>query len=598
MCVDKFRGTQSDAHEPQFTGRSQQWFAQRGGNGLVYRSFMKKQGIPDHLLDGRPVVGICNTWSELAPCNSHLRDLAERVRRGVFEAGGLPLEFPVMALGESLMRPTAMLFRNLCSMDVEETVRANPLDGIVLLAGCDKTTPALLMGAASCGLPTILVSGGPMLNGKYRGEDIGSGSVWRFTEGLATGEVSQSDMLEIESCIARSTGHCMTMGTASTMAILGEALGIALAGNGTVPAPDSRRLVLAHESGRKIVDLVRNAITIDQILTRDAFHNAIVVCAAVGGSTNAVVHLQAIAGRLGVQLSIDDWDNLSRDVPCLVNVAPVGKYLMEDLHYAGGLLPVLEELRPWLHLNAQTVAGPLGNRLGISIGWDSDVVKTTADPVKSSGGVAVLRGNLAPRGAIIKIAASSPSLWSHRGPAVVFEDFDDYRLRIDADDLDVTEASILVLRNCGPVGFPGFPEVGNMRLPKKLINAGVSDMIRISDARMSGTAYGTVILHVTPESAAGGPLGLVRDGDMIELDVEGRRIHLDVSDTELERRSQEVTSSSKVRPSERGYVGLYRKHVLQADHGADFDFLVGNSGHAVGADVIAEPHWSTHLGEL
>jgi L-arabonate dehydrase len=547
---------------------------------------MKNQGIPHDQFDGRPVIGICNTWSELTPCNAHFRILAEHVKRGVLDMGGFPLEFPVMSLGETLMRPTTMLFRNLCSMDVEESIRANPLDGVVLLMGCDKTTPALLMGAASCDLPTIAVSGGPMLNGHFRGEQIGSGThVWKFTEMLKTGDMTLADMSEAEACMSRSPGHCMTMGTASTMASMVEALGIGLPTNAAIPAADSRRNVLARMAGRRAVEMVREDLRMSKILTRKAFENAVRVNGAIGGSTNAVVHLIAIAGRLGVELTLDDWDRLGHEVPCLVNLMPSGKYLMEDFYYAGGLPAVMKELAPLLYKDALTANGQRlwENVKGAKI-WNSDVIFSLKKPFKPSGGIAVLRGNLAPGGAVLKPSAATPGLMRHRGRAVVFEDIDHYNARIDDPKLEVDETSVLVLKNCGPKGYPGFPEVGNFALPKKMLKKGITDMVRISDARMSGTAYGTVVLHTSPEAAVGGPLALVKDGDPITLDVGARRLTLDIPAAELERRKRAWKPAPVA--YDRGYYRLYLDHVLQADRGADLDFLVGKSG----APVPRESH--------
>jgi len=564
--------------------RSTQWFGRHDRDALVHRSWMKNQGIPHDQFDGRPVIGICNTWSEATPCNAHFRDLAEHVRRGVLDAGGFPIEFPVMSLGETLMRPTTMLFRNQCAMDVEESIRANPFDGIVLLMGCDKTTPALLMGAASCDLPTIGVSGGPMLNGKFRGENIGSGThVWKFTEMLKTGEMTEHDMVEAESCMSRSAGHCMTMGTASTMASMVEALGIGLPTNAAIPAVDSRRKVLARMAGRRIVAMVDEDLRMSKILTRDAFENAIMVNGAIGGSTNAVVHLLAVAGRLGVPLTLDDWDRLGRTMPCLVNLMPSGRYLMEDFYYAGGLPVVIREIGEWIHRDASTVNGrTIWENVKDAVNYNADVITPAATPFKRQGGIAVLRGNLAPDGAVLKPSAATPALMKHRGRAVVFEDIDDLNRRIDDPALDVTPDDVLVLKNCGPKGYPGFPEVGNFALPAKILKQGIADMVRISDARMSGTAYGTVVLHTAPEAAAGGPLALVENGDMIELDVDARRLHLDVAGDELARRRSRWKAPSP--HSARGWVKLYCETVQQADKGVDLDFLVGSSGAAVGRE--------------
>ena len=566
--------------------RSHEWFVGTSRDNFVHRSWMRNQGLPSHLFDGRPVIGICNTWSELTPCNGHFRRLAEHVKRGVYEAGGFPLEFPVTSLGETLMRPTTMLFRNLASMDVEESIRANPLDGVVLLVGCDKTTPSLLMGAASCDLPAIAVSGGPMLNGYFKGRKIGSGtSVWEFSEEVRSGCMSVTEFMDAESGMSRSVGHCMTMGTASTLASMVEALGMGLPGNAAIPAADSRRYVLAHHAGIRAVEMVEENLTMSKILTREAFENAIMVNGAIGGSTNAVVHLLAIAGRIGVDLGLDDWDRLGRDIPCLVNLMPSGEHLMEDFYYAGGLPVVIKEIGERLHLGATTVNGrSMGENVAEAECYNRDVVRPLDNPLAAQGGIAVLRGNLAPQGAVLKPSAATPELMQHRGRAVVFEDIDDLKARIDDPDLDVEPEDVMVLKNCGPKGYPGFPEVGNMPLPKKLLERGVRDMVRISDARMSGTAYGTVVLHTAPEAAVGGTLALVENGDMIELDVAGRRLHLDVTDEVLDRRRREWVAPAP--PPDRGYYKLYVEHVLQADEGVDFDFLRGGSG----APVPRESH--------
>ena len=564
--------------------RSAQWFGRHDRDGLVHRSWMKNQGIPHDQFDGRPVIGICNTWSEATPCNAHFRELAEHVRRGVLDAGGFPLEFPVMSLGETLMRPTTMLFRNQAAMDVEESIRANPFDGVVLLMGCDKTTPALLMGAASCDLPTIGVSGGPMLNGKFRGQDIGSGThVWKFTEMLKTGEMTEADMVEAESCMSRSAGHCMTMGTASTMASMVEALGMGLPTNAAIPAVDSRRRVLARMAGRRIVAMVNEDLCMSRILTRQAFENAIMVNGAIGGSTNAVVHLLAIAGRIGVELSLDDWDRLGREMPCLVDLMPSGRFLMEDFYYAGGLPVVIKEIAQFLHRDALTVNGrSLWENVKDAVNYNPEVITPLGKPFKPQGGIAVLRGNLAPDGAVLKPSAATPALLKHSGRAVVFEDIDDLNRRIDDPALDVTPDDILVLKNCGPRGYPGFPEVGNFALPTKILKQGITDMIRISDARMSGTAYGTVVLHTAPEAAVGGPLALVRSGDRIELDVEKRSLKLLVPDAELAARKAQWKAPKP--HSARGWVKLYCDTVQQADKGVDLQFLVGGSGAPVGRE--------------
>ncbi|BES69543.1 IlvD/Edd family dehydratase [Marinobacter nanhaiticus D15-8W] len=561
--------------------RSQQWYGKLDRDGFIHRSWMKSQGFPDHAFDGRPVIGICNTWSEITPCNSHLRDIAEFVKRGVWEAGGVPLEFPAMSLGETQMRPTAMLFRNLLSMEVEESIRANPLDGVVLLGGCDKTTPGQVMGAASVNLPTAVISSGPMLNGKYRGRDIGSGTdVWKFSEQVRAGTMSLPEFLNAESCMSRSVGTCMTMGTASTMASLMEAMGLALPLNGTLPAVDSRRRVLAHLTGRRLVEMVHEDLTISKVLTREAFENAIKVNAAIGGSTNAVVHLLAMAGRLGVDLTLEDFDRLGREIPLLVNLMPSGKYLMEDFHYNGGVPVVLKRLSDQLHLDAPSISGgAIGEALDEVECFDDDVIRPMDNPVRPAAGIAVLKGNLCPNGAIIKPSAASEPLLKHRGKAVVFETIEDFKARVDAPDLDVDENSILVLKGCGPKGYPGMPEVGNMPLPRKLLEKGITDMVRLSDARMSGTAFGTVVLHISPEANEGGPLALVRNGDWIELDVEARQLHLDIPPDELIKRQTEWEAPET--PHARGYYRLYIDHVLQADQGADLDFLVGGSGHVV-----------------
>jgi len=566
--------------------RSRDWFEPLDKSGFIHRSWMKNQGYPDHVFDGRPVIGICNTWSELTPCNGHFRELAEHVRRGIYEAGGFPLEFPVMSLGENLMRPTAMLFRNLASMDVEETIRANPLDGVVLLVGCDKTTPACLMGAASCDLPTLAISGGAMLNGKFRGGEIGSGTnVWKFSEEVRSGAMPLCDFQEAESCMSRSAGHCMTMGTASTMASVVEALGVGMPMNAAIPAVDARRYALAHQAGRRIVEMVHEDLRLSQILTREAFENAVRVVGAIGGSTNSVIHLLAIAGRMGIDFQLADWDRLGQEVPCLVNLMPSGKYLMEDFYYAGGVPAVIRELGDLIHRDALTVNGrTIGENTADAPCWNREVILPFDQPFAKQGGIAVLRGNLCPNGSVIKPSAATPSLMRHRGKAVVFTSIEDFHARIDDPDLEVDETSVLVLQNCGPKGYPGMPEVGNMPLPPKLLRRGITDMVRISDARMSGTAYGTVVLHVAPEAAAGGPLALVHNGDSIRLDVEARELELEVTEEELARRR--ANWQPPVHPHTRGYYQLYTTHVLQADRGADFDFLVGKSG----VEVTRESH--------
>jgi L-arabonate dehydrase len=567
------------------TYRSSEWFGKKDKMGFIYRSWMKNQGFPEDMFDGRPVIGICNTWSELTPCNAHLRDIAEAVKRGVLEAGGFPLEFPIMSLGETLLKPTAMLFRNLASMDAEESMRGNPIDGVVLLTGCDKTTPSTLMGAASVDLPTIVVQGGAMLNGKYRGSDIGSGTdVWKLTDDLLTEKISYKDYTFAESCMSRSPGHCMTMGTASTMACMVESLGMSLSGGAAIPAVDSRRKVLAQLSGRRIVDMVKEDLRISKILTRKAFENAIKVNAAIGGSSNFLIHLTAIAGRVGVDLTLEEFDRLGSKIPLLLNLMPSGKFLMEDFYYAGGLPVVIHELKDHLHMDALTVTGKTHkeNIEGACSCYNRNVITDIEKPLIPEAGIVVLKGNLAINGAVMKPSAATPSLMQHRGRAVVFENIEDYHTRVDDPDLDIDETCVMVLKMVGPVGYPGMPEVGNMVLPKKLLSKGVTDMVRISDGRMSGTAYGTVVLHVSPESGIGGNLALVQNGDMIELDVKNRRLHLDVSDEELARRR--TLWKKPELAADRGYVNLYVQHVQQADKGADLDFLVGRSGSRVSRD--------------
>ena len=566
--------------------RSTDWFGKADKDGFGHRSWMKNQGFPGHLFDGRPVIGICNTWSELVPCNAHFRMIADRVKRGVYEAGGFPLEFPVMSLGETNLRPTAMLFRNLVSMDVEESIRGNPMDGVVLLCGCDKTTPSLIMGAASCDLPALVVSGGAMLNGNFRGQTIGSGtSVWSMSEDVRAGKMSSADFMDAESCMSRSAGHCMTMGTASTMACMVEALGMGLPQNAAIPAVDSRRYVLAQQAGRRIVEMVHEDLKISKILKREAFENAIRVNAAIGGSTNAVLHLLAFAGRVGVKLDLDDFDRLGHDLPLLVDLMPSGKYLMEDFYYAGGVPAVVRALGELVHRDALTVNGKtMGENTADAPCWNADVIHSRENPIRERAGIAVLRGNLAPGGALVKPSAATPRLLKHRGRAVVFADIEDFKKRVDDPALPVDENSVMVLKGAGPRGYPGMPEVGNMPLPKKLLQRGITDLVRVSDARMSGTAYGTVVLHVTPESAVGGALALVQDGDEIELNVESRNLELCVSDDEMGRRRKAWTPPPPVASG--GYQRLYIEHVLQADRGADLDFLLGCRG----ADVPRESH--------
>ena len=571
-----------DSPKPPFR-RSQAWFGRQDRDGFVHRSWLKNQGYPHDLLDGRPIIGICNTWSELTPCNGHFRELAEFVKRGVYEAGGFPLEFPVMSLGETQLRPTAMLFRNLASMDVEESIRGNPIDGVVLLMGCDKTTPSLMMGAASCDLPTIGLSGGPMLNGKFRGKDVGSGTgVWQMSEMVRAGEMTMQEFSSCESDMHRSTGTCMTMGTASTMASMVEALGMAFPENAAIPAADTRRKRLAQLTGRRIVEMVKQDIKMSQIVTRKAFENAIRTNAAIGGSTNAVIHLLAIAGRLGVELKLEDFDKLGSEVNNILNLQPSGKYLMEDFCYAGGLPAVMREILPLLHSDCMTVNGKtIRENVENAPCYNRDVIKTVAEPFMPAAGIAVVRGNLAPNGAVIKPSAASKHLLHHRGPAVVFESIEDFHARIDDPDLDIDENSVMVLKNCGPRGYPGMAEVGNMPLPPKVLQKGITDMVRISDARMSGTAYGTTVLHTSPEAAAGGPLAVVQNGDIIELNVPERKLHLEISDEELARRLAAWQAPEKPK---RGWYKLYVETVQQAHLGADLDFLVGGSGAGVPRD--------------
>ncbi|TWI67712.1 dihydroxy-acid dehydratase/L-arabonate dehydrase [Pseudoduganella lurida] len=565
--------------------RSAEWFGTQDKNGFMYRSWMKNQGIPDHEFQGKPIIGICNTWSELTPCNAHFRKLAEHVKKGIIEAGGWPVEFPVFSNGESNLRPTAMLTRNLASMDVEESIRGNPMDAVVLLVGCDKTTPALLMGAASCDVPAIVVTGGPMLNGKLNGKSIGSGTaVWQLHEQVKAGEISMHDFLAAEAGHSRSAGTCNTMGTASTMACMAESLGTSLPHNAAIPAVDARRYVLAHMSGMRIVEMVWEDLRLSKILTREAFENAIRVNAAIGGSTNAVIHLKAIAGRIGVDLELEDWTRVGRGTPTVVDLLPSGRFLMEEFYYAGGLPAVLRRLGEGgllPHKDALTVNGKtLWENTHDAPIYDDEVIRPLDKPLIADGGICILRGNLAPRGAVLKPSAASPHLMQHRGRAIVFEDFDHYKTRILDPDLDVDENCVLVMKNCGPKGYPGMAEVGNMGLPPKLLAKGIKDMVRISDARMSGTAYGTVVLHVAPEAMAGGPLGIVRDGDIVSLDCAGGRLDLEITDEEMAQR-QAARAEVKVDLPKSGYAQLYVERVLQADEGCDFDFLVGSRGSAV-----------------
>lgn len=569
--------------------RSAQWFGERDKNGFMYRSWMKSQGIPEHHFQGRPVIGICNTWSELTPCNAHFRELADRVRRGIIEAGGVPVEFPVFSSGESNLRPTAMLTRNLVAMDVEESIRGNPVDGVVLMTGCDKTTPALMMGAASCDLPAIVVTGGPMLNGKHRGRDVGSGTlVWNLHEDYKAGRITLDEFMDAEAGMSRSTGTCNTMGTASTMACIAEAMGMSLPGSAAIPAVDARRYANAYVSGMRIVDMVWEDLKPSDIMTRAAFENAIRTIAAVGGSTNATIHLKALAQRVGVPLELDDWQTYGQPVPTLVDLQPSGRFLMEEFYYAGGLPPVLRRLDEagLIDASALTVTGrSLGENCTGAECFDDEVIRPLDNPLCASGGICVLRGNLAPRGAVLKPSSASPALMKHRGKAVVFDDFEHYKSRIMDPDLEVDAQSVLVLKNCGPKGYPGMAEVGNMGLPPKLLKQGVTDMVRISDARMSGTAFGTVVLHVTPEARELGPLAAVEDGDWIELDVAAGVLSVELSEEALANRLEQVRATQPIARTG-GYLQLYLDHVLQADEGCDFDFLVGCRG----ADVPAHSH--------
>jgi dihydroxy-acid dehydratase len=566
--------------------RSSDWFGRSDKMGFVHRSWFRTQGYPDDYFVNKPVIGICNTWSELTPCNSHLRDLAEIVKRGVIEAGGFPLEFPVTSLGETVMRPTTMLFRNLASMDVEETIRANPIDGVVLLTGCDKTTPSTIMGACSVDLPTIVVPGGPMLNGRFRGECIGSGSFnWLIKEKQGVENYTEQDIHEVETGVARSQGHCMTMGTASSMACMAEALGLTLPGMAAIPAVDARKKQFAQLSGRRIVEMVKEDLKLSRILTRAAFENAIVINSAIGGSSNFIIHLLAIAGRLGIPLTLEDFDAIGSKVPLLLNLKPSGKYLMEDFYYAGGLPVIIREMQSYLHNNALTVNGKsISDNCAGSPCYNTDVIATAQQPLQQSAGMAVLKGNLCENGAIIKPSAASLHLLKHRGRAVVFENMEDYHARIDDPNLDIDEHCVIVLKGVGPVGYPGMPEVGNVDLPMKLLQKGIKDMIRISDGRMSGTAGGTVVLHVSPESSIGGVLALVQNGDMIELDVTARKLHLDVPDSALAARKARWQQPAPM--ATRGYVKFYVDHVQQAHLGADLDVLRGGSG----SDVVRDLH--------
>ncbi len=563
--------------------RSQNWFGRKGKDGFIYRAWMKNQGAPPDMFDGRPVIGICNTWSELTPCNGHFKELAEAVKKGVLEAGGFPVEFPVMSLGETLIKPTAMLYRNLVSMDVEESIRANPIDGVVLLCGCDKTTPSLVMGACSVNIPTLVISGGPMLKGHWKGKDIGTSDVWRFDTANKLGQITPEEFVEAEACMARTQGHCAVMGTASTMAVMVEALGLSLPNNASIPAADARRKVLSQLSGRRIVEMVKEDMTLSKILTRQAFENAIMINAAIGGSTNFVIHLLAIAGRIGIDLNIDDFDQYSQGIPLLANIQPSGENYMEDLYYSGGLPALIKEMKAIIHNDAITVNGKTmgANCAGAEV-YDRKIISTMEEPFKPESGIVVVKGNLAPNGAVIKPSAATPALLKHSGKAVVFENIEDYHARIDDPALEIDATSIMVLKNVGPKGYPGMAEVGNMALPKKLLELGVTDMVRISDGRMSGTGFGTVVLHVSPEAAAGGTLGLVQNGDIIHLDAHNRTLQLEVSEEELTIRRAAWQQTETMHP--RGYVHLYQTHVEQAHLGADMDFLKGGSGSKVARD--------------
>lgn len=570
-----------DEHEKKL--RSSQWFGRTGKDGFIYRAWMKNQGIPDYEFNNKPIIGICNTWSELTPCNGHFRELAQSVKRGILEAGGFPVEFPVMSLGETLMKPTAMLYRNLASMDVEESIRANPVDGVVLLCGCDKTTPSLVMGACSVDIPTIVVSGGPMLTGRYKGKSIGTSDVWRYHDDVREGKLEDRELRNIEAAMCRSDGHCAVMGTASTMACMVESLGLSLPENAAIPAADSRRKVLAQLSGLRIVEMVKENLRLSDILTRKAFENAIKVNAAIGGSTNFVIHLLAIAGRIGVPLTLEDFNQLSANIPLITNLQPAGKYFMEDLFYAGGLPAVQKELKGILHRECITVNGrTVGENIENAQKYDLDIIATVEAPFNTATGLAILSGNVCENGAVIKPSAASAHLMKHTGKAVVFENIEDYKSRIDSSDLEVDENSVLVLKHVGPKGYPGMPEVGNMGLPKKLLAQGVKDMVRISDGRMSGTGFGTVVLHASPEAAMGGNFSVIQDGDLITLDVPSRTLMVDLTQEEMDRRKRERKAQPTI--TDRGYVSLYCNHVQQAHLGADMDFLVGKSGDKVTRD--------------
>ena len=561
--------------------RSAATYGKTDKDGFIHRSWMKAEGLPDHVFDGRPIIGICQTFSEFNPCHSHLRGIAESVKAGVWEAGGLPLEFPAMSLGETQIRPTAMLFRNLMSMDVEESIRGYSMDGVVLLGGCDKNSPAMLMGAASVDLPAMLISSGPMLNGKYRGRDIGSGTdVWRFSEEVRAGTMTNAEFMAAEAGNSRSPGTCNTMGTASTMACIFEAMGLSLPYNGTIPGVDARRKAMSHRTGNRIVEMVKQGAKLSDTLTRSAFENGVRMCAAIGGSTNAVLHLLALAGRAGIKFDLADWQELGASVPLLVDLMPAGRFLMEDLHYAGGVPAVIAELGEILDLDHVGVSGLSLREIGAAARNDNhEVIRPRAQPILEEGGLVILKGNLAPRGSVIKPSAATPELLQHRGRAVVFESIEDFKARVDDPDLDIDASCVMVLKGCGPCGYPGMPEVGNMALPRKLLEQGVRDMVRVSDARMSGTAFGTVVLHVAPEAQVGGPLALVRNGDFIVLDTAGATLTLEISDEEMAARQAAWVAPE---PSyNRGWYKLYVDTVLQADQGADLAFLRGASGSIV-----------------
>jgi L-arabonate dehydrase len=565
--------------------RSSGWFGRKGKDGFIYRAWMKNQGIPEHEFKGKPIIGICNTWSELTPCNAHFKELAQSVKNGIFEAGGFPVEFPVMSLGETLMKPTAMLYRNLVSMDVEESIRANPLDGVVLLCGCDKTTPALIMGACSVNIPTIVVSGGSMLTGKFRGKDIGTSDIWRFFADYQTGQMNDEDMYTAEACLARSQGHCAVMGTASSMACMVESLGLSLPQNAAIPAADSRRKALAHLSGNRILEMVKEDLKLSDVLTRQAFDNAIMVNAAIGGSTNFIIHLLAIAARIGVDLTMDDFNTTSKQIPLLANLQPSGKYFMEDFFYAGGLPALMKELDDKLHSEAITVSGhPMLRNYENSECYNRDLIATLDEPFNPVAGIAVLKGNLCENGAVLKPSAASNHLLQHTGKAVVFENIEDFNKRINDPELDVDKDSVLVLKNVGPRGYPGMPEVGNMLVPKKLMDIGVTDMVRISDGRMSGTGFGTVVLHVSPEAAVGGTLAIVQNGDVIVLDYKAGQLNVQLSNEEIAARKKNLVNTTNI--AARGYVHMYQTHVDQAHLGADLDFLKGSSG----SNVVRDSH--------